>query len=314
MRQTTTTTILTYGILGLAGATPLVMPDQLPTAGAAYASEDSPPPAIVLTGTIRDFREWNVDGGHVDFDKNGRSTWIPCNAPIYCGNISSELGEDNKPVFTGGGYAVTTQWKDKHGRNICYTLYDESQGDTAGVKGCSTTAGIHSAETFNQWYNDVPGVNMSAPLSITLVRQADGSYVFDDKLDDLYKSKGGFFPIDGMLFGNPPVKSGIDRNFHFTLEIRTTFTYDASANQVFMFTGDDDVWVFINGKLVIDLGGIHGAQSQYVELNRLGLIDGQNCTLDLFYAERNRVASNCRITTNLDLKSAARPDITAAFD
>ena len=50
MRQTTTTTILTYGILGLAGATPLFMPDQLPTAGAAYASVDSPPPTIMLTG------------------------------------------------------------------------------------------------------------------------------------------------------------------------------------------------------------------------------------------------------------------------
>jgi fibro-slime domain-containing protein len=315
MRPQTTTTVLTYGILAFAGALPLAMPEHLtPATASGSSADDSLPETIVLTGTVRDFREWNEPGGHSDFDKNGRSGLIPCSASIYCGNIDPTLSSDGKPVFVGGGYGVATQWKDKHGRAICHTLFDLTQLDLPGIKTCNTTAGIQDAASFAQWYTDVPGVNMSAPLALTLVRQNDGTYVFDDKTDPAYSALGGFFPIDHQLLGNPPIKSGVDHNYHFTLEFHTKFNYDAGANQVFMFTGDDDVWVFIDGRLVIDLGGIHGSQSQYVDLNRLGLEDGRSYSLDFFFAERNRVASNFRMTTNLDLKSSAVPSVTAVFD
>ena len=68
------------------------------------------------------------------------------------------------------------------------------------------------------------GVNMSKPLTLDFVRQDDGSYVFDDKEDELYQSLGGFFPIEGDLLGNSDGTP--DRNFHFTFELHTTFTYD----------------------------------------------------------------------------------------
>jgi fibro-slime domain-containing protein len=74
------------------------------------------------------------------------------------------------------------------------------------------------------------------------------------------------------------------------------------------------VFVFINGQLVIDLGGVHGAVEQEVQLNRLGLVDGQEYDLDFFFAERHRTQSNFKITTNIDLRNAELPTVSNAFD
>lgn len=275
-------------------------------AGPALADEE-PPATIELTGVVRDFREHSNQDGHTDFERRPNGGFGQ-----YCGNISETLGMDGKPVFVGGGFKVKNQWKDASGRPICYALFDSSAGDVAGLPTGTDNGGIASAASFNSWYRDVPGVNMSKPLPLTLVRQQDGSYVFDDKSDPLYSSLGGFFPIEDQLFGNPG--GSPDRNFHFTFELHTEFTYDASGSQVFRFVGDDDVWVFINGRLVIDLGGVHGATEQYVDLDRLGLVDGEVYTLDFFFAERHRTQSNFRITTNLLLESVELPSVTDAFD
>jgi fibro-slime domain-containing protein len=262
---------------------------------------------LELTGVVRDFRERTATGGHPDFEQKPSAGF-----GIYCGNIDLQLGADGKPVFTGNGWKLSKQWRDAANRPICYALYDTDAGDVLGAQGVSNSGGISSAESFASWYNDVPGVNMSQPLTLTLLLQDDGSYVFDDKYDPLYSDLGGFFPIEDELFGNPG--GSPNRNFHFTFELHTEFTYDASASQIFKFIGDDDVWVFINGELVIDLGGVHSAEQQYVELNRLGLADGENYTLDFFFAERHRTQSNFRMQTNIALESVELPAVTAAFD
>ena len=149
---------------------------------------------------------------------------------------------------------------------------------------------ITSAASFDQWYRDVPGVNQRVEVPILLTETAPGSNV-------LTYSNGAFFPIDDQLFGN----YAFGHNYHFTLEIHTSFIY--RGGEVFSFTGDDDTWVYINNSLVVDLGGVHGAQSSTVALDTLNLTRGMSYQFDLFFAERQTSNSSFRINTGLQLQS-----------
>jgi fibro-slime domain-containing protein len=284
------------GLIGAAGS--------LSLAGA----DSGMPESVTLTGVVRDFRELSAPDGHPDFEAKPAAGF-----GHYMGNIAMTLDDDGKPVFTGEGYKVSSQWKDSEGRPIHPRFYDAEKGDQAGSEGVSDPGGITSAASFAQWFRTIPGVNLPMALSITLhLDSSAGQYVFDDRTDPKYANLGGFFPINDELFGN---SAGNDRNFHFTYELRTNFTYEANSGQMFRFRGDDDVFVFIDDQMVIDLGGVHAAVEQTVDLDRLDwLKDGQTYELAFFFAERHRTQSNFRIETTLNLRTAHLPNSTHLYD
>jgi fibro-slime domain-containing protein len=156
--------------------------------------------------------------------------------------------------------------------------------------GNPTTETTSGAASFDQWYRDVPGQNETTTLDLQLVTVP--------ALPDIYiYSNDRFFPIDNRLFGN----EGYPHNYHFTLETHTHFRY--LAGQSFSFSGDDDVWVFINRRLAIDLGGIHSALGRTVNLDDIAgsfaLTPGQTYQLDIFFAERHTVASDFVVETSI---------------
>ncbi len=229
--------------------------------------------------------------------------------PAYLETLDVFGHETSASHLAGSGYKVNAPWRDRAGRPMAPHLYRSSGqnacglnfNDAAGVKGATSTGGVESAASFSQWFRDDLGANLSDYHTITLTRDSDGVYVY---------STSDFHPIDGRLLGN----DGEDHNHYFTFNVNTSFVYKQCEGQFFEFSGADDSWVFIDGKLVMDRGGVLPATSQYVDMDRLGLVDGQTYDLKFFHAQRQTQQADFHMRTNIFLQGDQMPTVSGGFD
>lgn len=203
-----------------------------------------------------------------------------------------------------------------------YLLNTIYQADT----NMTTVTGTDKAE------HQVPiyGMAVDAYKSIILSDDGNGTYSFeagysnvaghvnyDRDKEAIYEDTAvaenyGFYPLENLGYEQPgllkktSIIDGQNRNGGFTLRGESQFVYKKDANLYFTFTGDDDVYMYINGVLAMDLGGAHGRNSKTVNLNDLdatkyGLKEGQVATFTFFYMERCSDASTFGIKTNMEL-------------
>jgi fibro-slime domain-containing protein len=257
----------------------------------------SPPSQLVIPILYRDFRYANTsianpkpdggvgDGGSVDagFVAFGHPDFQidPYNGAT--GLVKSTLGTDGKPEYLSSkGSGPNTLIQDA---TSFYWWYHDQQ--------CGADGGACNANPYDKLvYLD----GMGKPTTLTLgnISGDTGPAVYQYNNDT-------FFPIDNLGFNATPATNQVSNghNFSFTSELRYQFTY--AGGEKLDFTGDDDVWVFINGHLAVDIGGIHGATSQSITLDatqatNLGLTVGGMYEIALFQAERHTTESHYKLT------------------
>ena len=264
------------------------------------------PNPLILPIVYHDFQSWKDPSGHPDFEHYLGSG--------VAGTTQATLGANGFPVHVASCVAWST--------NNC-------------APGTATPTWDPTVDYYGMWYVDNATYNKTIVQTLTLPQIAGGAFQYSSDVNPLgnLTPNRGFFPLDSAMgWGNTP---GQTDNFGFTSVTRYWFQYNGTAT--LSFFGDDDVFVFINKTLAVDLGGTHQRAQGGITLDaangtgfscdfvapgpgnasmglaavcdptvatspghtvNLGLTKGSVYEIDVFQAERHTSASNYQLTLN----------------
>lgn len=204
-------------------------------------------------------------------DNNGISQTVPEYTHMTLSQETNSAG-NTYYVFDGGYDGVT---------------YNANDGGISRVNGSSSKDMVYYTS-----YADTTLHPFLPTTGSTTFQQTNTPYFLDSGASE--RSAGSF-------------ETQIGRDYNFSMEGHGQFVFNTEDNLYFTFEGDDDVYLFINNKMVMDIGAAHSITKSTFNLNdyikECGLKDGEMYDFDFYYMERHSYGSNIRIETNIDVTS-----------
>lgn len=258
------------------------------------------------------------DGGNEDYNKyRGPSD-------LSLGIMQKRLGEDSYPIV------------DKGKKESSSYLFSTKEGTGKEFYSDANYLFKQDADGYYEYDSTKNFAQFNKNTKEFTVYKVPGSS--KDPIDLQQGSKhGSFFPFntlgDHKYWGIPQI-SEKSPDFHFGMTMSAKFIQPKDGkingnNMVFEFSGDDDVWVYIDGVLVLDIGGIHNEvlgsinfadgtvkvgsnintnlKKLFNDANIKGdFVSGKSIfkdytahTINFYYLERGKGDSNCKLKFNL---------------
>jgi len=221
------------------------------------------------------YYDFHSNGSNPEFEKS------PSGSPVHLGMVADTLDSERKPVL-----GPTPYWN----CDIVKWFRQWTPGDfTIPNYTTPVTTACSNPPSTVDYDTAFKNIVIQDSLPFTLVPNTQGTYQY---------YRASFFPLDGRGFGNE-VAAGTARQHNYSFSMELHWEFKNVPGLTFQFEGDDDVWAFIDNRLVMDIGGIHNATAGSVNVDNLGLTNNKKYMFDFFYCERHVTASDIRITTNL---------------
>ncbi len=248
----------------------------------------------------------------------------PQNDYRYLTLSSAKLTNGQDAYVFDGGFSNGASLDDVASGKITQTKYKElsdSAIEYSSLKnGGDGTISINKVDEKDYFYYTTSSSTTMYPF--LPVTGAEGIYAGGT---DSY-----YFAEDGKRSYTDEFGTYKNRNYNYVLTSNGEFVYHEEDNLFFEFEGDDDVYLFLNGQLVLDLGGGHSisackfnvndyvswarevlkdpsayTEAEVARANALDLKNGEIANFDFYYMERHGYGANMRIVTNMHITDPA---------
>lgn len=237
---------------------------------------------------------------------------------------SAELEDGGTAYVFDGGFSQGASLDDLIAGTVTQEEYKAQTQNAVEYSGYNTggdgTISINKVDAKDYYYYQSSYTTTRYPF----LPVVDSEGVYAGQTDSYY------FAEDDKRNFDTELGTYYDRNYGYTLVSNGEFVYNEEDGLFFEFEGDDDVYLFINGELVLDIGGGHSISNCSFEVNdyvywarevlknpenytedqiaraeALDLDNGEIATFDFYYMERHGVGANMRIVTNMHITDPA---------